>query len=245
MDVQAFEERLAAVDALNDKTDVSISIEGTSIVVRRVRDVAVGESDDEEDVAYKASGPGGTILSLDIAEFQPSDDEVQDRSRLLLKSHKVGTMAPVALRQVDATYKYILTEEYPLEIRHEHLKRPLSEEERDDLLRRSPGATTVPSLTVITAKPGFEFDRASIPKQVMFIIDKDELSNVPPLFHDLLYRYGGVLPNDQVHPYTKFTREEADNLFDYLMQQCGVKAWKRMAAVAMVRKFGAGSWQAG
>ena len=66
------------------------------------------------------------------------------------------------------------------------------------------------------------YDRASIPRIFWLIIDKDSLSNVAPLFHDLLYRYGGRLPPNLVSPYREFSREDTDKLFYDLMVKCGV-----------------------
>jgi hypothetical protein len=46
----------------------------------------------------------------------------------------------------------------------------------------------------ITAWKDFTHDRASIPSIFWVMgLDKDALTNVAPLFHDLLYRHGRVL----------------------------------------------------
>jgi hypothetical protein len=95
----------------------------------------------------------------------------------------------------------------------------------------------------ITAWKGFRYDRASIPRIFWVIIDKDSLSNVAPLFHDLLYRHGGVLPADRVTPYRKFSRVEVDNLFRELMGKCGVSPLRRELAYRAVRNFSGFAWK--
>lgn len=94
----------------------------------------------------------------------------------------------------------------------------------------------------ITVPKGFVYDRASIPRVFWILIDKDSLSNVAPLFHDLLYRYGGRLPQSHVSPYRTFTREEADRLFLELMTKCGVISWRRKAAYEAVRNLAGSHW---
>jgi hypothetical protein len=108
-----------------------------------------------------------------------------------------------------------------------------------------PGETVerrVPHLATVTAKKGFQFDRASIPRIFWVIISKDDLSNVPPLFHDLLYRFGGKLPKDCVSPFTEFTRNEADYLFYHLMERSGVTSWRLQVAYQTVRQFSSFAW---
>lgn len=95
----------------------------------------------------------------------------------------------------------------------------------------------------ITVPKGFRYDRASIPRVFWVVIDKDSLSNVAPLFHDLLYRFGGVLETKLVVPYRRFSRDEADNLFYELMGKCGVEEWRRSAAYEAVHTFAKSHWQ--
>ena len=95
----------------------------------------------------------------------------------------------------------------------------------------------------ITAWKGFTYDRASIPKIFWVIIDKDSLSNVAPLFHDLLYRHGGVLPQDRVNPYRSFTRDQTDDLFKELMGKCGVDRIRQELAYQAVHRFGGPAWK--
>lgn len=95
----------------------------------------------------------------------------------------------------------------------------------------------------ITVLNGFTYDRASIPRVLWVLIDKDSLSNVAPLLHDLLYRHGGALPENQVSPYRKFSRKDTDDLFLELMTDCGVKRWRREAAYQAVRRFSGFAWK--
>ena len=95
----------------------------------------------------------------------------------------------------------------------------------------------------ITVKKLFTYDRASIPRIVWPIIDKDSLGNVAPLIHDLLYRSGGVLPQDQVSPYRTFSRKETDKLFLEVMTKCSVKRFRRLAAYRAVRLGGQLAWK--
>jgi hypothetical protein len=94
----------------------------------------------------------------------------------------------------------------------------------------------------ITAKAGFAYDLSSIPRPLWWLIAPNELSILAPLFHDLMYRYQGELPDDQVSPYRTYTRREADDLFYHLMQVEGVAGWRRRAAYAAVRAAGGFSW---
>lgn len=95
----------------------------------------------------------------------------------------------------------------------------------------------------ITALKGFQYDRASIPRIFWVLIDKDSLSNVPPLFHDLLYRHGGELPTNQLSPLRKFSRKDTDDLFLELMTKCGVRGWRRELAYQAVRNFSGFAWK--
>jgi hypothetical protein len=95
----------------------------------------------------------------------------------------------------------------------------------------------------LIAPKDFIYDRASIPRIFWVIVSKDDLSNVAPVFHDLLYRNGGVLPQSQVTPYRTFIREEVDKLFFELAGKCGVTPWRARLAYQAVRNFGGPSWQ--
>jgi len=95
----------------------------------------------------------------------------------------------------------------------------------------------------ITAPRGFVYDRASSPRIFWVIVSKDDLSNVPPLFHDLLYANGGILPTNYVIPYRTFNRKNTDKLFLELMQKSGVKWWRCDLAYSAVRNFAAFAWK--
>lgn len=94
----------------------------------------------------------------------------------------------------------------------------------------------------ITIPKGFVYDRATIPRAFWLIMDKDSLSNVAPLFHDMLYRHGGKLPQNLVLPYRTFSRDDADKLFLELMTKCGVVNWRSKAAYEAVRNFAESHW---
>jgi hypothetical protein len=95
----------------------------------------------------------------------------------------------------------------------------------------------------ITAKSGFSFDLASVPRPLWWLIAPNELSIVAPLFHDLLYVYRGELRKfGGVDPYRTYTRREADDLFLHLMEVEGVARWRRYAAYAAVRAAGGFYW---
>lgn len=97
----------------------------------------------------------------------------------------------------------------------------------------------------ITAPKNFEFDLASIPRVFWSILDPPELSLAAPLFHDLIYRVGGVLPTGQLTPDGAliFTRAEVDALFLELMTKAGIPRWKRQAAYLAVRGFAGFAWK--
>jgi hypothetical protein len=99
----------------------------------------------------------------------------------------------------------------------------------------------------ITAKEGFVFDLASVPRFLWALISSFDLSLVAPLYHDLLYRNGGVLPEGQLEPAENpqhvFSRLETDNILYELMEKAGVTWWKRQAAYRAVRTFAGFAWK--
>lgn len=99
----------------------------------------------------------------------------------------------------------------------------------------------------ITAKEGFEFDLASVPRFLWAIISSFDLSLIGPLYHDLLYRNGGLLPDAQLSPILnpthRFEREDADDILNELMKKAGVSTWKRLAAYRAVRTFAGYAWK--
>ena len=84
---------------------------------------------------------------------------------------------------------------------------------------------------------GFEFDLASIPRPLWNVGAPFELSLTAPLIHDYLYRHGGWLRNGRW-----YTRKETDDLFNEIMKDEGVAAWRRVVAYRAVRLFGGSSW---
>ncbi|HKB06349.1 MAG TPA: DUF1353 domain-containing protein [Gemmataceae bacterium] len=96
---------------------------------------------------------------------------------------------------------------------------------------------------MLTAKAGYSFDLASVPRPLWWLIAPNELSILAPLFHDLLYEYRGVLPDETyVNPYRTYTRRETDDLFLHLMEVEGVARWRRLAAYSAVRAAGGLYW---
>src|SRR5215472_12431838 len=80
--------------------------------------------------------------------------------------------------------------------------------------------------TTITIAKGLETDLSSVPRPLWSIIAPFELSIVAPVVHDLIYRSGG-----DTRPYTdpprRYTRAEADSLFERIMKEEGVASWRR------------------
>lgn len=99
----------------------------------------------------------------------------------------------------------------------------------------------------ITAKKDFVFDLASVPRFLWAIISSFDLSLIAPLYHDLLYRNGGLLPDGQLSPVKnpphRFTRKEADRILYELMKKAQVIWWKREAAYRAVRTFSGFAWK--
>jgi hypothetical protein len=81
---------------------------------------------------------------------------------------------------------------------------------------------------------GFEFDLASIPRALWWLIAPFDLSIVAPLVHDWLYRNGGG---------GRYTRQGADDVFLRIMVLEGVPGWRRISAWRIVRLFGGGLWR--
>jgi len=134
--------------------------------------------------------------------------------KIFSRTTNVGSLKSVKVQQIGATADYEVVEDYTYE---------------------SSGYK-------ITVPKGFVYDRASIPGIFWVVIDKDSLSNVAPLFHDFLYRYGGKPETKYVVPYRTFTREQTDNLFAELMTKSGVVEWRRKAAYKAVRNFSGPYW---
>lgn len=157
-----------------------------------------------------------TLLSIDLSKIDVPDEYINAKIAAAFSTPSESGACPgVKVMQIGAGVNYEVVEDYIY----------------------NSGAY---SLTVFK---GFTYDRASIPRIFWVIIDKDSLSNVPPLLHDLLYRHGGVLPTNQVSPYRKFSRKDTDDLFLELMTKCGVTPWRRELAYQAVRKFAGSAWK--
>ena len=89
----------------------------------------------------------------------------------------------------------------------------------------------------ITVPAGFESDGASIPELLWGVVFPrgDRKALFGAIVHDYIYR---------THP-EGWTREDADEVFLYLLQQGGVSYIRRIRAYFGVRLFGKSSWEAG
>jgi len=164
----------------------------------------------------KAKPQRVTLLNYNLSKLDITDEYIDRKIfEAFSKQSTGGTLPGVKVRQLGATKNYEVVEDY----------------------------TYQAGTYSITVPKGFVYDRASIPRVFWVLIDKDSLSNVAPLFHDLLYRNGGVLPTNQVSPYRKFSRKETDDLFLELMTKCGVNKWRREAAYQAVRRGAELAWK--
>jgi hypothetical protein len=94
----------------------------------------------------------------------------------------------------------------------------------------------------ITVPSGFEFDLASVPRFIWWLIGPFDLSIAAPLVHDFLYRFRGAPPQGCIDPRRTYTRSQADLLFRTIMKEEGVWWWRRAAAYRAVRWFGGAAW---
>lgn len=97
----------------------------------------------------------------------------------------------------------------------------------------------------ITVPALFEFDLASIPRALWWLIGPFDLSIAAPLIHDFLYRYQGQPPTGSIVPPRTYKRKEADQLFRAMMKEEGVWWWRRAAAYRVVRLVGGIAWAKG
>lgn len=91
---------------------------------------------------------------------------------------------------------------------------------------------------------GFEFDLASVPRLLWWLIAPFELSITAPLLHDFLYQNAGDPPEGTVIPPRTYSRAETDRLFLQVMRREGVPAWRRQLAYLATRLFGSFWWGA-
>ena len=171
------------------------------------------------------------VMKIDISVAEISEEEIRRRMRLLIDSSGARGLPEVKLMGIGATGIYEVVEDYSYPIDYCSIGRAVT------------GDTSPAShLCDLTVKTGFQFDRASIPRIFWILVSKDDLSNVAPLFHDLLYRFEGKLHRDWVKPYTTFSRHEADNLFFHMMAKSGVTSWRLHVAYQAVCHFSAFAW---
>lgn len=157
-----------------------------------------------------------TVLNIDLSNVNVTDEYVNEKiAAAFSATRREGACPGVKVMKIEGSRDYTVLEDYTY----------------------NSGAYS------ITAWKDFIYDRASVPRIVWVLISQEDLSNVAPLFHDLLYRNGGVLPENRVSPYRKFSREDTDKLFRELMAKCGVKPWRREAAYQAVRKFAGPAWK--
>lgn len=95
---------------------------------------------------------------------------------------------------------------------------------------------------LVKVPKGFDFDLASIPRFLWWLIAPFELSITAPLLHDFVYVYRGDLPEASIVPVRIYNRKEADGLFKRIMKQEGVSKWRITAAYFAVRLFGKRAW---
>ena len=238
MNIEELEAQLARVDRLSEVDPVEASLEESgslSISVRTQRVVPGGPG-----LGWPYEGMTGavapensrpqfqtrreTVLELDVNEVEVPDAYVAEKLRAAMSNRGWDGLPGVKVSQIGASDDYEVVEDYTYACERFN--------ERNEKITYS-----------ITAPSGFVFDRASVPRIFWVLISKDDLSNVPPLFHDLLYRNGGVLPKTQVTPYRTFQREEADELFYELMQKSGVKPWRSRLAYLAVSKSAVEDWK--
>lgn len=136
------------------------------------------------------------------------------------------------LRELDRTRVKILQSQYesPIISRDEQLGVWRLEERY--LVKTNEHTFTIPE--------GFEFDMASIPKPLWWIVAPFELSVSAPLIHDYYYRKGGK-PNELENE--ELDKEAADNIFYEMMRAEGVSFLRSRIAYYAVRVFGFLSWR--
>ena len=183
-------------------------------------------------------------MNIDLSLVEIPDEVIYKRLTLSIDSSKIGFLPDVKLMGIGATGVYQVLEDYSYPIDYFSIGREMPFDVREKYYssagRRS--EKPAPHLCTITVKEGFQFDRATIPRIFWVLVSKDDLSNVAPLFHDLLYRFQGVLHPDWVEPYTTFSREEADSLFFHMMAKSGVTSWRLHIAYQAVCRFSSFAW---
>ena len=218
-DIERLEAEFKEIDA--EAEDVTVNVSGDkessgkiSIKVKTTELSTQAVGVGDDKSGFKISTTKN--LLIDLSKVSVPEEYIKRKlAEVFLKTEPTGQLPGVKVMQIGASDIYEVLEDY----------------------------TYNSGKFSITVRKGFRYDRASIPRYFWVIIDKDSLSNVAPLFHDLLYRNGGVLPTDQVTPYRKFSRKDTDDLFLELMTKCGVASWRRELAYQAVRNFSAFAWK--
>jgi len=197
--------------------NVTISVEREASVTTSATDLG-GEkkAGTKGTLPKKTAPPTETLLNIDLNKIKVPDEYINEKVAALFSGQTMcGTIPGVKLSQVGVSVDYQVVEDYSYDS----------------------------GTYKITVFKGFIYDRASIPRICWVFIDKDSVGNVAPLFHDLLYRHGGVLPQNQLSPYKKFSRKETDDLFLELATKCGVSELRRELVYEAVRKIGWLYWK--
>lgn len=229
MNVQELEARFREIDEAAESEPVKVSVEGdsesdASLNVTVSRKAATGlNREGFESSADRGAAVSETLLDVSVGGVDIPEEYIDRKLReIFTNTGKVGVLEQPDVKQVGATRDWELRADYPYAV----------------------GGHTV------TVLKGFRYDRSSIPPLFWPLVDKDSLSSVAPLFHDLFYRYGGALPADRVPPrdgtvtpYRTFERKEVDDLFLELMVRSDVKPWRANVAYQAVRKFARLAWK--
>ena len=88
---------------------------------------------------------------------------------------------------------------------------------------------------------GFKSDGASVPVNLHWVCDPEDLSEAAWLIHDYLYRYQGAPPN--LATWARYTRAQVDALFDSINKRHGVPSRKCRLAYLGVRLGGWTAWR--
>jgi Protein of unknown function (DUF1353) len=219
-ELEKLEAQLKQIDKASDS--VQVKVEGDTETSGKInfiieREVPVKNKNKNKTITgtVKTKKKKEKLPEIDLNKIDLSDEYINERIDAALSKPMCGSIPGVVLSHIGVSRNYVVMEDY---------------------LYNS-------GTYGITVFKNFTYDRASIPRILWAIIDKDSLGNVAPLIHDLLYRNGGILPANQISPYRKFKREEADDLFLEIMTKCGVSKGRRIAAHQAVKKFGESSWK--
>jgi hypothetical protein len=254
MRIEELEAQFHQIDKLSLSHSITVELENTTSILKVSRENPIIEEQEVEfPVPYREPTRAESrpeyerLVEIDLSEADIPDEFIDERIKLSINKTKVGELHGVKIMGIGASGVYEVVEDYSYDVSYHSLRRKMPLETRqhyhslvgltlEQRIQRSQHICT------ITVPQGFQYDRASVPRIFWVIISKDDLSNVPPLFHDFLYRYGGVLPKNHVKPYDQFTRPEADSLFEHLMGQSGVRGWRKALAFQAVCYFSSFAW---